>query len=89
MYTKYEYAKCLFLIVSTTSTEADSAADTAEADDCASQPWLRVCEALCVYWFTFELTLRFLIHPNKCEFVREALNIIDFLAIAPFYIELV
>jgi voltage-gated potassium channel Kch len=77
------FFESLSLTVSTKSAQAN----VAEADYCASQPWLRVCEAVCVYWFTFELVLRFLIHPNKCAFVREVLNVIDFLAIAPFYIE--
>ncbi|XP_072366366.1 voltage-gated potassium channel regulatory subunit KCNG3 isoform X2 [Scyliorhinus torazame] len=46
----------------------------------------RIIEAICMGWFTAECIVRFLVSKNKCDFVRKPLNIIDLLAIAPYYI---
>ncbi|XP_077127210.1 potassium voltage-gated channel subfamily V member 1 [Ranitomeya variabilis] len=53
------------------------------------QPLLNVLEYICVSWFTVELVLRFLCVKDKCRFMRSVVNIIDFIAILPFYITLV
>lgn len=45
-------------------------------------------ETVCVAWFTLELALRFLQANNKLGFVRRPLNIIDAMAILPYYISL-
>ncbi|XP_036291044.1 potassium voltage-gated channel subfamily G member 3 isoform X2 [Pipistrellus kuhlii] len=45
-----------------------------------------IIEAICIGWFTAECIVRFIISKNKCEFVKRPLNIIDLLAITPYYI---
>ncbi|KAA0717671.1 Potassium voltage-gated channel subfamily G member 3 [Triplophysa tibetana] len=45
-----------------------------------------IIEAVCIGWFTAEFIVRFIVSRDKCEFVRRPLNIIDFLAITPYYI---
>ncbi|XP_039594229.1 potassium voltage-gated channel subfamily G member 3 isoform X1 [Polypterus senegalus] len=45
-----------------------------------------VIEAVCIGWFTAECIVRFIVSKDKCEFVRRPLNIIDLLAITPYYI---
>ncbi|XP_017567535.1 potassium voltage-gated channel subfamily G member 4 [Pygocentrus nattereri] len=48
-----------------------------------------ILETVCVVWFSLELALRFLQARSKLEFVRGPLNIIDTIAILPYYISLV
>ncbi|XP_069085651.1 voltage-gated potassium channel KCNC2 isoform X1 [Pleurodeles waltl] len=48
---------------------------------------LTYVEGVCVVWFTFEFLVRVTFCPDKLEFVRNLLNIIDFVAILPFYLE--
>uniref|UniRef100_A0A8C7S9G5 Ion transport domain-containing protein n=1 Tax=Oncorhynchus mykiss TaxID=8022 RepID=A0A8C7S9G5_ONCMY len=48
-----------------------------------------VVETVCVAWFSLEFMLRFLHARSKLEFARGPLNIIDAVAILPYYISLV
>ncbi|XP_039521939.1 potassium voltage-gated channel subfamily C member 1b isoform X2 [Pimephales promelas] len=48
---------------------------------------LTYVEGVCVVWFTIEFLIRVTTCPNKLKFVRNTLNIIDFVAILPFYLE--
>ncbi|KAL2093463.1 hypothetical protein ACEWY4_010775 [Coilia grayii] len=49
---------------------------------------LFLVELTCVIWFTFEFLVRIICCPDKRRFVRNILNIIDFLAFLPFYVGL-
>ncbi|XP_066540130.1 potassium voltage-gated channel subfamily V member 1 [Hoplias malabaricus] len=51
-------------------------------------PVLDVLEYICIVWFTGELLLRFMCVKDKCKFSRSVVNIIDLLAILPFYVTL-
>ncbi|KAI6183642.1 Potassium voltage-gated channel subfamily F member 1 [Aphelenchoides bicaudatus] len=46
-------------------------------------------EVICVIWFTIEYVLRLVVTPNRLVFMRGILNIVDLIAIFPFYLELV
>lgn len=46
-------------------------------------------DLICIIWFTVELVLRFCSCPNKWEFAQSPLNIIDFIATFPYYIEVI
>ncbi|XP_074872206.1 voltage-gated potassium channel KCNC3 isoform X2 [Carettochelys insculpta] len=52
-----------------------------------TEPVLTYVEGACVIWFTFEFLMRVSFCPDKLEFVKSSLNIIDFVAILPFYLE--
>ncbi|XP_040834939.1 potassium voltage-gated channel subfamily A member 5 [Ochotona curzoniae] len=47
-----------------------------------------IVETTCVIWFTFELLVRFFACPSKAEFSRNIMNVIDIVAIFPYFITL-
>ncbi|KAK3747609.1 hypothetical protein QZH41_003604 [Actinostola sp. cb2023] len=51
------------------------------------QPWFSL-ESACIVWFTFEYFMRLMSSPQKLMFVRSFLNLIDIVAIMPYYITL-
>ena len=51
-------------------------------------PHLALLEAVCISWFTVEYLLRLAGAPQKISFIKQTMNIIDVLAIAPYYISL-
>ncbi|KTF90189.1 hypothetical protein cypCar_00018749 [Cyprinus carpio] len=52
------------------------------------KPVLTLVEGICVVWFTFEFLVRIICCPNKLLFIKNQLNIIDFVAILPYYLEM-
>uniref|UniRef100_A0AC35FFH3 BTB domain-containing protein n=1 Tax=Panagrolaimus sp. PS1159 TaxID=55785 RepID=A0AC35FFH3_9BILA len=51
-------------------------------------PFFDYVETTCIVWFTIEYCLRIFVAPKKISFVFELLNIVDLIAILPFYLEL-
>ncbi|XP_071396551.1 voltage-gated potassium channel regulatory subunit KCNF1-like [Centroberyx affinis] len=51
-------------------------------------PTLEVIETMCIGWFTVEYVLRLISSPNKVKFMLSFMNIIDFMAIMPFFVVL-
>ncbi len=47
-----------------------------------------IVETLCIIWFTFELLVRFLACPSKYVFAKDIMNMIDLVAIIPYFITL-
>ncbi|KAM9808296.1 shaker-related potassium channel tsha2-like [Neosynchiropus ocellatus] len=45
-------------------------------------------ETLCIVWFSFEFMMRFLSCPSKAAFFKNIMNLIDVVAIAPYFITL-
>ncbi|VDK43487.1 unnamed protein product [Anisakis simplex] len=46
-------------------------------------------ENICVVYFTLEYLLRFCVAPRKWSFAKQFLNVIDLLAILPFFFEII
>jgi len=51
-------------------------------------PRLAMIETVCIAWFTLEYFLRMAGAPDKWEFVKNGLNVVDVISILPFYIDL-
>ncbi|XP_070566324.1 potassium voltage-gated channel protein Shaw-like [Ptychodera flava] len=87
---------CISIItfcLETTSTfqepvhQDDPSTNTTTIVDYHPKDELFYIEAVCVTFFTVEIILRFTFCPSKLDFYKSAQNIIDFLAIVPFYID--
>uniref|UniRef100_A0A8D0BGN7 Potassium voltage-gated channel modifier subfamily G member 4 n=1 Tax=Salvator merianae TaxID=96440 RepID=A0A8D0BGN7_SALMN len=51
--------------------------------------YIFIVETICVAWFSLEFCLRFIQAKSKCQFFKGPLNIIDFMAISPYYASLI
>jgi len=50
-------------------------------------PWF-ILEIVFNTWFTIEFVVRFVASPRKCHFLTSLLNVVDLVAVLPFYITL-
>uniref|UniRef100_A0A4W4F635 BTB domain-containing protein n=1 Tax=Electrophorus electricus TaxID=8005 RepID=A0A4W4F635_ELEEL len=75
------------IINKTDTLRNDSLTELAPQYEIETDPALTYVEGVCVLWFTFEFLVRVTFSPDKLEFVKSVLNIIDFVAILPFYLE--
>ncbi|XP_069624694.1 voltage-gated potassium channel regulatory subunit KCNG3 isoform X2 [Ranitomeya imitator] len=75
----------IFVIVSMVVLCASTLPDWKTAENRSVEEH-RIIEAICIGWFTAECIVRFIVSKNKCDFVKRPLNIIDMLAISPYYV---
>lgn len=47
-----------------------------------------VIETCCIVWFSAELSVRFASCPDRAAFFRNAMNVIDLVAIVPYFVAL-
>ncbi len=81
----------LFVIMSTVALTLNTIPAIAVEDEFGNpmdNPKLAVVEAVCITWFTLEYVLRLVASPDKWKFIKGGMNVIDVLAIMPYFVSL-
>ncbi|CRK94909.1 CLUMA_CG008401, isoform A [Clunio marinus] len=77
---KFKHYKIFSTTIKTTKIEEDEVPDLGD-------PFFMI-ETVCIVWFTFEFIVRLISCPNKLSFFSDMMNIIDIIAIIPYFITL-
>ena len=78
----------MFVLVSTIGMTLNTLPAVQHTDDqgnVVENPKLAMLESTCILWFSLEYLLRFAGAPEKVQFVVNGMNIVDLLAILPYY----
>ncbi|CAG0904316.1 unnamed protein product, partial [Darwinula stevensoni] len=79
-YKVYEHDKVYNMTYNKTRIEEDEVPEMTD-------PFFLI-ETICIVWFSFELLVRFLACPDKFKFFKDVMNVIDLIAIIPYFITL-
>jgi len=87
------WVSVLFVVISTIAmilnTMEEFSGPPDENGRLTDNPILSMLETICIMWFTLEYILRLTGAPRKCAFLKDFMNIVDLLAILPFFITIV
>ncbi|XP_018521136.1 potassium voltage-gated channel subfamily G member 4-like [Lates calcarifer] len=88
----FAYLSVIMVVVTVVSLCISTMSDHQQGDatgECSQKcRSIFVVESVCVVWFSIEFLVRFLYAPSKLEFARGPFNIIDAIAILPYYVSL-
>ena len=76
----------LFIILSTLVFVLESLPESAQMFEIKGISILRQFERACICWFTIEFLIRAVTSPDKVEFAKSPLTVIDVVSVFPFYI---
>ncbi|XP_021963697.2 potassium voltage-gated channel subfamily A member 7 [Folsomia candida] len=65
------------------------AVDVDNSEEIDFQDPFFLVETICICWFTFEFATRFLTCPSKASFTKSFTNLIDFVAIVPYFVAMI
>jgi len=69
------------------TTTQETMADVSSSRLDLSDPFFLI-ETICIIWFTSELLLRFSAAPSRVAFARNVMNVIDLVAVLPYFVTL-
>ena len=83
-----QYQVTLFTFASISNVSFSLSPRQDASGNTIDNPTLAMIETVCIAWFTLEYFIRLAGAPDKWAFLKDGMNIVDVLAILPFFVTL-